>query len=103
MSSLGSPGRLLGALLSRPHGYGRRNRRHEDDGFTLRPNPPRMATVVAAVILTVLGLSVSGVLVIPAVNEFIAERRWSITRDHGFVALIASPMLLIAGSFLRGL
>ena len=68
-------------------------------GFTLRPNAPRMITCVVAVLLTVAGLSV--VLPIPALEAQLTEL--GMTRDHGFIALVASPLLLVAGSFMRGL
>ena len=100
--SLGDPRRILEALFSRPDN--RRYRRRRDDvGFSFRPNAPTMLTVVAAVALTLVGLSLSGEVTIGFVNDFVADRGWTITRDQAYMALIASPLLLIAGSFLRGL
>ncbi|CAN5754748.1 hypothetical protein BH23CHL7_BH23CHL7_09690 [soil metagenome] len=79
----------------------------------LRPNPPRMITVVAAVALTVVGLALSFL----PLGEVV-----SLVRDVGlpndvenlvvqliqddlaaYAALALSPLLLIAGSYLKGL
>jgi len=61
-----------------------------------------MVTVVAAVVLTIVGLSVT-VLPIEVLNELLAESSIELTREQGWLALTASPALLIAGSLLRGL
>jgi hypothetical protein len=79
----------------------------------LRPNPPRMVTVVAAVALTVLGLAL---VYLPLDQVIDLVRQVGLPRDiqstvidllreelAGYVALVLSPVLLIAGSYLKGL
>ena len=99
-STLGDPRRLLGALMSRPQ------RRYRSGGaaggFTLRPNAPRMITCVGAVVLTVVGLAVT-VLPIDIVTQQLTEWGIVLGQREGWIALLASPLLLIAGSFMRGL
>lgn len=68
----------------------------------MRTNAPKMVTIVVAVALTVVGLSVT-ILPIDPVNRLLAETGVDITREHGYWALLASPVLLIAGSLFRGL
>ncbi len=101
--SLGDPGRLIGALLSRPSGYGRSRRSREHDvGLSLRPNAPKGATVLASILLTLAGLSQT-ILSIQAIDDLLARFDVTITPEYAWIALIASPLLLIAGSFFRGL
>ena len=115
MASSNVLGQILDVLLSRPTGY--RRRRPSDmvdtasggldrigDRFRggLRPNAPRMITVLVAVALTIVGLSVT-VLPIDAVNDFIRDQAWTVTEEQAWWMLGASPVLLIAGSLFRGL
>jgi hypothetical protein len=79
----------------------------------MRPNPPRMVTVVLAVALTVIGLA----LVFLPPNEFAdLLRQVELPRDMertllelaaervvAYVLLLASPLLLIVGSLARGI
>lgn len=67
-----------------------------------------MATVVVAVVLMVIGLSLDGSLfAIPAINDVVAKllATVGIAASEGFAHLliVASPTLLIAGSLVRGL
>lgn len=68
-------------------------------GYTpaVRTNAPRMITVVAAIVLTIVGLSVT-VLPIAIVNDTLRETGYQLTREQGWLALVASPVLLIIGS-----
>ena len=76
----------------------------------LRPNPPRMITVVIAVALLVIGLSWT-ILPIPALNDFLAANVNPVLagyglpygRDAGYWFLLASPVLLIIGSLFPGI
>ena len=79
----------------------------------LRPNPPRMITVVAAVALTALGLAliylplgdvielVRGVGLPNDLEDIVVE----LIQEElvAYAALALSPLLLIAGSYLKGL
>ena len=71
----------------------------------LRTNAPRMVTVVVAIGLTVVGLALSVFeieAVVDPVMEFVTERGWDLTQDEaGWLALLASPLLLAVGSFLK--
>ena len=74
----------------------------------MKPNPPYMATVVIAVVLMVLGLSLDGGLFsIAALNDVLGNllSTVGIAADQGFgrLLIIVSPTLLIAGSLVRGL
>ena len=80
---------------------------------TVRPNAPRMVTVVVAVLLLVVGLGlvlyqteainfVRGLGVLPndLQRQIVA---WMAERFVGWGLLAASPLLLIVGSLVRGL
>ena len=74
----------------------------------MRPNPPRMLTVVTAILLLVVGLSIEGsILSIPGLNDLIADlsRQFDvrITEQLARAAIVGSPVILILGSLLRGL
>jgi hypothetical protein len=81
--------------------------------MALRPNPPRMVTVVIAIALLAVGLAGT---VVPeaAVRDFVTglslpgamERdalRLVLDRQVAYAALFASPMLLVVGSLLPGI
>jgi hypothetical protein len=81
--------------------------------MALRPNPPRMVTVLIAVALLVVGLA--GTLVPEAtVRDVVTglglpgtvERdalRLILDRQIAYAALFAAPMLLVVGSLLPGI
>ena len=81
--------------------------------MALRPNPPRMVTVLAAIALLAVGLA--GTLVPEAtVRDVVTglslpsglERdalRLILDRQVAYSALFASPMLLVIGSLLPGI
>lgn len=97
-------GRVLGALLQRPQvrTSGRRRSGAADAGVSFRPNAPRTVTVVAAVALTIVGAAHT-VIPIPAVVDLVAGYWSGFSVEEAWMALIAAPALLVAGSFLRGL
>ena len=97
-------GRVVELLLSRPEvrRRGRRPRRG-DIGLSARPNAPRFVTILVAVALTLVGLVVTGTVEIGPVADLLARADLSLTEEQGWLALAASPALLVAGSFLRGL
>jgi hypothetical protein len=79
----------------------------------LRPNPPRMITIGLAVALTVLGLALL-YLPLDQVVELVRDVGLpadiestvvTLIRDElaAYAALALSPLLLIAGSYLKGL
>ena len=72
----------------------------------MRTNAPRMVTVVVAIALTVIGLSLT-VLRIEAINSVVMgvvqQAGAGLTRQEiGWSALLASPLLLALGSLLKG-
>jgi hypothetical protein len=79
----------------------------------LRPNPPRMVTVVAAVALMVLGLALAympmdqvvGLIREVGLPRDIQSTVVDVIREElaAYVALALAPLLLIAGSYLKGL
>lgn len=71
-------------------------------GASLRPNAPRMITVLVAIALTIVGIAVS-ITAIEPVLELLAEANLDLTKEQGWAALLASPALLVLGSFFRGL
>lgn len=74
----------------------------------LRPNAPRLVTVILAIALLVVGLSAT-LFPIDIVSEMLAYV-WSfigfeidITREVGWLFLLAGDALLVAGSLLPGI
>ena len=100
--SVSSLRKLVEFLIARPD-VGRRARGYVDEvGFSWRPNAPKLITVLLAVALTVVGLSVAE-YPIDWVNEQLMNANFELTEEQGWMALGASPLLLIAGSLFRGL
>jgi len=71
----------------------------------LRPNPPRMITVVVAVALAVVGVilawpidSVIGVLA--PLDSILSTVGLGLDRQTGFLFLFLSPVLLVVGALL---
>ena len=74
----------------------------------VKPNPPYMATIVIAVVLMVVGLSLEGsIFSIVPLNQVVGDvlAVVGVTAGQGFARLliIASPTILILGSLVRGL
>ena len=74
----------------------------------LQPNPPRMITVVIAVVLGAIGLiyawPIDGlVTVIAPITDIIASYGLTMDRELGYLALFACPSLLVVGSLLPGI
>jgi hypothetical protein len=74
----------------------------------VKPNPPYLATVVIAVILMVIGLSLEGSLFsIAALNQVVGDLLAVIgvnaTEALGRILIIVAPVLLIVGSLTRGM
>ena len=74
----------------------------------LQPNPPRMTTVVIAVVLGAIGLiyawPIDGlVTVIAPITDIIASYGLTMDRELGYLALFACPSLLVVGSLLPGI
>jgi hypothetical protein len=74
----------------------------------MTPNPPYFATVIVAVVLMIVGLSLEATLFsVPAVHQ-IADQVLGLigldaTRQVGRVLIVASSTLLIIGSLVRGI
>lgn len=94
--------KVIEFLLARPDVTRRARGYTSDIGFSFRPNAPKLLTVLLAVALTIVGLSVSE-YPIDWVNEQLMEANITVTEEQGWMALGASPLLLIAGSLFRGL
>ena len=74
----------------------------------MNPNPPYLATIVIAVLLMVVGLSLEGSLFsIAPLNQVLGDglALVSVKATHEFarILIIASPTLLIIGSLVRGM
>jgi hypothetical protein len=69
----------------------------------VRPNAPRLITLILAVVLTVVGLTVSNTLEIAFIDSLIRDAGWELTVENGYWMLLASPVLLILGSLLPNL
>ncbi len=95
--------RVLMSRASVPErGSYRRRRPGEHVGLSRRPNAPRLVTIAAAVALTVAGLAVTFHPMRP-VLDLLANAGIEPTDEQGYLALLASPALLVLGSFFRGL
>lgn len=74
----------------------------------LRPNPPRLITVVIALALGVIGFAflwpVDPLLpLLEPVNTLLATVGLSMDRQMGYLFLFACPTLLVVGSLLPGI
>jgi hypothetical protein len=74
----------------------------------VNPNPPYLATIVIAVLLMVVGLSLEGSLFsIAALNQLLGDALAVVgvkaTQELARILIIASPTLLIIGSLVRGM
>ena len=92
--------RLARVLMSRPE-VRRRARPGEPVGLSTKPNAPRLITIVVALLLTIVGIAVSLTPIQP-VLDLLANVDLELTKEQGWLALVASPLLLVAGSYLRG-
>ena len=101
-------GGLIKVLMSRPEVRSRAGRvaagglTGQMAGASLKPNAPRMVTMVVAIALTIVGIAVS-ITAIQPVLDLLAEADLELTKEQGWAALLASPALLLLGSFFRGL
>jgi hypothetical protein len=89
-------------LLSQHASVRERVRGSEPIGLSRRPNAPRFVTVVAALALTVVGIAVNLHQIKP-ITDLLANANVELTKQQGWLALLASPALLIIGSFFRGI
>jgi hypothetical protein len=95
--------RLAEFLMSRPEVRSRARDIGEGGiGVSRQLNAPKMITILLAIALAIVGLAVT-VLPIDTVNDLLKDADVTLGREEGWLALIASPVLLIAGSILRGL
>ncbi len=74
----------------------------------LHPNPPRMVTVVLALVLAVVGVALAWpveplLALLAPVTEPVAAMGLPMNDTTGFLALLASSGLLVAGSLLPGI
>ena len=74
----------------------------------MKPNPPYLATIVIAVLLMVIGLSLEGSLFsIAPLNQLLGDALAVVgvkaTHELARILIIASPTLLIIGSLVRGM
>lgn len=72
------------------------------------PNPPRLVTVALAVVLLIVGLSLT-IVPIGVVNEMVVDVPAALgiavapTPQLGWICLIGANVLLILGSLVRGI
>ena len=74
----------------------------------MRPNAPYLVTIIVAIVLMVVGLSLEGSLLrIPQVNDLVAQLVQPIgiaaNRELGRILVVASPALLVVASLVPGL
>ena len=74
----------------------------------MKPNPPYLATVVIAVVLMVIGLSLEGTLFsIAPLNQALGDVLGAVgvkaSQELARILIVASPTLLIIGSLVRGM
>jgi hypothetical protein len=74
----------------------------------LQPNPPRMVTVIVAIVLAALGATYawpidSLVSTLAPVAEMARSVGISLDRSFGYLCLFLSPTLLVIGSLLPGI
>jgi hypothetical protein len=74
----------------------------------VKPNPPYLATVVIAVALMVIGLSLEGTLFsIATLNQVLGDALAAVgvkaSQEFARILIVASPTLLIIGSLVRGI
>ena len=74
----------------------------------MKPNPPYMATIVIAVVLMVIGLSLEGSLIsIAPLNQVVGDALAAVGIKAGQelarIMIIGSPTLLIIGSLVPGI
>ena len=74
----------------------------------MRPNPPRLVTVALAVVLLVIGVSLT-IVPIDVINQALAAVpraigvEFALTAQVGWVCLLLANLLLLLGSLLRGI
>ncbi|MCA1727004.1 MAG: hypothetical protein LC722_04955 [Actinobacteria bacterium] len=67
-------------------------------------NAPKLVTMALALVLTVAGLHLTGTVTMSFVTEALQQIGLEgLSRQDGYLALLASPVLLILGSFLPNL
>ena len=74
----------------------------------MKPNPPYLATIVIAVLLMVIGLSLEGTLIsISSLNQAVGDVLAAVGIKAGEelarLMILASPTLLIIGSLVPGI
>lgn len=96
--------RIMDLLMQRPEVRSRARRARNDGiGLSKKPNAPKLITIFVSLALTVIGLAVTEVVTIQPVVDLLAEADLTLTESQGWMALAASPVLLVLGSFFRGL
>lgn len=96
--------RIMDLLMQRPEVSTRARRVTRGDiGVSRKPNAPKLVTILVAVALTLVGLVVTDAATIAPIADLLANAELELTEEQGWLALVASPALLVAGSFLRGL
>jgi len=74
----------------------------------VKPNPPYLATVVIAVVLMVIGLSLQGSLFsVAPLNQVVADALATVgvkaSQELARILIIAAPTILIIGSLVPGI
>jgi hypothetical protein len=74
----------------------------------VKPNPPYLVTIVIAVLLMVIGLSLEGTLIsIAALNHAVVDALGAVGikvgQELARLMIVASPTLLIIGSLVPGI
>jgi hypothetical protein len=74
----------------------------------MQPNPPRMITILVAIVLAIVGVIYAWPLdvvlnVIAPLTNSAASLGLNLGREFGFLLLFLSPSLLVVGSLLPGI
>jgi hypothetical protein len=74
----------------------------------MKPNPPYLATIVIAVVLMVIGLSLEGSLIsVASLNQVVGNVLATVgikaSEELARLMIVASPTLLIIGSLVPGI
>jgi hypothetical protein len=69
--------------------------------MSTKPNAPRLITIAVSLLLMLVGIAVSLTPIQP-VLDLLKSVDLELSKEQGWLALLASPALLVAGSYLRG-
>ena len=74
----------------------------------MQPNPPRMVTILVAILFAVVGVAYAWPIdvvlnIVAPFTNLVASFGVTLNREFGYLLLFLSPSLLVAGSLLPGI